>query len=130
MPEPGGAAVGLLALLRNEGDGVGTTVAQIIQERRGQFHTLRLNEGLDPLNPQVNTLLTRGQAYFLQHNGDAILSHHMALRILDQSRGQQALSLAYFDVFSFSAAVGSTLVLFIFLMRRSVAEKGAHIGGE
>jgi MFS transporter, DHA2 family, multidrug resistance protein len=45
-----GAAVGLLALLRNEGGSVGTSVAQIIQERREQFHTLRLNESLDPLN--------------------------------------------------------------------------------
>ena len=59
-----GAAVGLLALLRNEGGSVGTSVAQIIQERREQFHTLRLNESLDPLNPPVNNLLTRGQAYF------------------------------------------------------------------
>jgi pimeloyl-ACP methyl ester carboxylesterase len=45
-----GAAVGLLALLRNEGGSVGTSVAQIIQQRREQFHNLRLNESLDPLN--------------------------------------------------------------------------------
>jgi DHA2 family multidrug resistance protein len=128
--EARGAAVGLLALLRNEGGSVGTSVAQIIQERREQFHTLRLNENLDPLNPSVNTLLTRGQAFFLQHNGDAVLSHQMALGVLGQSRAQQASSLAYFDVFSFSAAVGVLLVAFVLLMRRSVAEKGAHIGGE
>jgi DHA2 family multidrug resistance protein len=125
-----GAAVGLLALLRNEGGSVGTSVAQIIQQRREQFHTLRLNESLDTLNPAVNTLLTRGQTFFLQHNGDAVLSHQMALGILGQSRAQQASSMAYFDVFSFSAAVGLMLVFFIPLMRRSVAEKGAHIGGE
>jgi hypothetical protein len=92
-----GPAVGLLALLRNEGGSVGTSVAQIIQERREQFHTLRLNESLDPLNPPVNTLLTRGQAFFLQHNGDAVLSHQMALGVLGQSRPQQASSMAYFD---------------------------------
>ena len=40
-----------LALLRNEGGSVGTSVAQIIEERREQFHTLRLNESLDKLNP-------------------------------------------------------------------------------
>jgi preprotein translocase subunit SecG len=33
-------------------------------------------------------------------------------------------------VFSFSAVVGLILVFFVLLMRRSVAEKGAHIGGE
>jgi DHA2 family multidrug resistance protein len=109
---------------------VWTSIAQIIQERREQFHTLRLNESLDPLNPPVNNLLAQSQSYFLQSNGDSVLSHQMALGVLDQSRAQQASSLAYFDVFSFSAAVGLMLVFFILLMRRSVAEKGAHVGGE
>ena len=107
-----GPAVGLLALLRNEGGSVGTSVAQIIQERREQFHTLRLNESLDTLNPAVNNLLTRGQAFFLQHNGDAVLSHQMAAGVLDQSLARQASSLAYFDVFSLSAAVGVVLGIF------------------
>ena len=46
-PQLRGAAVGMLALLRNEGGSVGTSMAQTIQERREQFHTLRLNEHLD-----------------------------------------------------------------------------------
>jgi DHA2 family multidrug resistance protein len=125
-----GAAVGLLALLRNEGGSVGTSIAQIVQQRREQFHTLRLNESLDPLNPPVNSLLTQGQTFFLRHNGDPVLSHRMALGVVGQSRAQQASSMAYFDVFSFSAAAGAFLVAFVLLMRRSVAEKGAHIGAE
>ena len=125
-----GAAVGLLALLRNEGGSVGTSVAQIIQERREQFHVLRLNENLDKLNRPVNDLLRQGQAFFLRQTGDPPLSHQMALGVLDQSRDQQALSLAYFDVFAISAAVGVVLVGLVLLMRRSVAEKGAHIGAE
>jgi len=125
-----GAAVGLLALLRNEGGSVGTSVAQIIQERREQFHVLRLNESLDKLNPAVKHLLSQGQGFFLQHNGDPHLSHQMALQVLDQSLVRQALSLAFFDVFSISAGVGLVLIFFVLLMRRSVAEKGAHIGGE
>jgi DHA2 family multidrug resistance protein len=125
-----GAAVGLLALLRNEGGSVGTSVAQIIQERRDQFHILRLNESLDNLSRPVNDLLAQGQSFFLRHTGDPPLSHQMALGVLDQSRNQQALSLAYFDVFSISAAVGLLLAGLVLLMRRSVAEKGTHIGGE
>jgi DHA2 family multidrug resistance protein len=125
-----GSAVGLLALLRNEGGSVGTSVAQIIQERRDQFHTLRLNEGLSNLNQAVNDLLARGTTFFLQHTGDPPLSHRMALGVLDQSLGQQASSLAYFDVFSVSAAVSLLLVSLALFMLRSVAEKGAHIGGE
>jgi MFS transporter, DHA2 family, multidrug resistance protein len=125
-----GAAVGLLSLLRNEGGSVGTSVAQIIQERRDQFHTLRLNEGLGNLNQTVNDLLAHGQAFFLQHTGDPPLSHQMSLGVLDQILSQQASSLAYFDVFSVSAAVSLLLAFLVLFMRRSVAEKGAHIGGE
>jgi MFS transporter, DHA2 family, multidrug resistance protein len=125
-----GAAVGLLALLRNEGGSARTSIAQIIQERREQFNALWLNENLDPLNPSVTNLLTEGQAFFLHHNGDASLSHQMALSVLDQSRAQQASSLAYFDVFTVSAIVGLLLVFVVLMMQRSIAEKGAHIGAE
>jgi DHA2 family multidrug resistance protein len=125
-----GAAVGLLALLRNEGGSVGTSVAQIIQLRREQFHTLRLNESLSAFNPAVNDLLAQAQAFFLRETGDPALSRQMALRALEHARARQVLSLAYFDVFALSAVFGVLLIWFVLLMRRSVAEKGAHIGGE
>ncbi len=125
-----GAAVGLLALLRNEGGSVGTSVAQTILERREQFHALRLNEGLDALNPAVHQLLAQSQALFLHRTGDAPLSQQMALQALENLRNQQALSLAYFDVFWLSAALAIPLVFLVLLMRRSVAEKGAHIAAE
>src|SRR3954454_2907589 len=69
-----GAAVGLLALLRNEGGSVGTSVAQTLLERREQFHTLRLNETLDPLNPAVTRFFQQGQNFFFGHTGDLSLS--------------------------------------------------------
>jgi DHA2 family multidrug resistance protein len=125
-----GAAVGLLALLRNEGGSVGTSVAQTILERREQFHTLRLNEHLDPLNPAVSQLAAQNQAFFLQHNGDPALSQQLALQALQNTRDQQALSLAYFDVFWCSAAVAVFLIFLVLLMRRSKAEKGAHVAAE
>jgi DHA2 family multidrug resistance protein len=125
-----GAAVGLLALLRNEGGSVGTSVAQIIHERREQFHTLRLNEHLDPLSPEVHRLLERVQAFFLHRNGDAPLSRRMTLQALEHLRTRQALSLAYFDVFSVLAALAVLLLCLIPLLRRSVAEKGDHVGAE
>src|SRR5262249_18123961 len=108
-----GAAVGLLALLRNEGGSVGTSVAQTILERREQFHTLRLNERLDSLNPAVNQLFQQGQEFFLQHTGDSPLSLQMTLQGLERLRDQQALSLAYFDVFWVSAVVSVLLVFLV-----------------
>jgi len=125
-----GAAVGLLALLRNEGGSVGTSVAQTILERRQQFHTLRLNENLDVLNPAVYQLLTQARSFFVQYTGDAALSKQLSLRAMQLARNQQALSLAYFDVFWFSAAVAAAMVFLVLLMRRSVAEKGAHVAAE
>ena len=125
-----GAAVGLLALLRNEGGSVGTSIAQTIQERREQFHTLRLNEHLDSLNPAVSQLFDQGRQFFLQNTGDAPLAQQLSLEALQQARDRQALSLAYFDIFWFAAVLAFGLMLLVFLMRRSVAEKGAHLAAE
>ena len=54
----------------------------------------------------------------------------MTLQTLDNLRQQQAASLAFFDVFWLFAVVSLGLVLLVFLMKRSVAEKGELIGGE
>ena len=105
-------------------------VAQTIQERREQFHTSRLNEQLDPFNPAVESFLSRQQAAFVQQTGDVPLARRMAWQALENQRDQQALALAYFDVFWASAAVAAGLVVLVLLMRRSVAEKGAHVGAE
>jgi hypothetical protein len=125
-----GAAVGLFALLRNEGGSVGTSMAQTIQERRLQFHTSRVGEFLDPLNPHVNTFQEQAQSFFFQQTGDAAGSHQLAVQGLENLRQQQASSLAYFDVFWLAAVLGVGLVFLVLLMKRSVAEKGGHVGAE
>jgi DHA2 family multidrug resistance protein len=125
-----GAAVGLFALLRNEGGSVGTSIAQTFIERREQFHTARLGEFLDPLNPAVNSFLQESQGNFLQQTGDAVASQQMALQALADLRQSQAASLSYFDDFWLFAVVPAALVFLVLLMKRSVAEKGAHIGAE
>jgi DHA2 family multidrug resistance protein len=125
-----GAAVGLLSLLRNEGGSVGTSLAQTIQERRDQFHSLRLGEWLDPFNATVQSFLDQAAGPFLQQTGDPVAARELALATLQNLRNQQASSLAYFDVFWVSAVVMVVLTIFLFLMKRSVAQKGARIGGE
>jgi DHA2 family multidrug resistance protein len=129
-PHLRGAAVGLFALLRNEGGSVGTSVAQTVISRREQFHTARVGEFLDPLNPTVNSFLQQNQASFFQQTGDAAASQQMALQTLSDLRQQQAVSLAYFDDFWMFAVIPLGLVFLVFLMKRSVAEKGAQIGAE
>jgi DHA2 family multidrug resistance protein len=125
-----GAAVGLLSLLRNEGGSVGTSLSQALQDHRDQFHTLRLGENLDPLNPAVQSFLEQTRALFLGQTGDPALSRELALQALANLRQQQASALAYFDCFWVFAVIMLMLVPIILVMKRSVAEKGVHVGGE
>ena len=129
-PQLRGAAVGLLALLRNEGGSVGTSVAQTIHERRDQFHSLRLGENLDQLNPAVTSYFDQVQPGLLQQSGDPVATKQMALQILDNLRAEQSSALAYFDTFFVFAVVAFVLVGLVFLMKRSVPAKGAHIAAE
>jgi MFS transporter, DHA2 family, multidrug resistance protein len=129
-PHLRGAAVGLFALLRNEGGSVGTSLAPAIEWRREHFHTARINEFLDPLNPVVNTFLRQSRALFFQQTGDRSAANQMALQSLENLRQQQAVSLAYFDDFWLFAVLALALVPLVLLMKRSVAEKGEHVGAE
>jgi DHA2 family multidrug resistance protein len=125
-----GAAVGLFALLRNEGGSVGTSLAQTLQERREQFHDLRLTEWLTHFHQPVNAYSQQLQEYFLRRTGDADLSHRMTVQVLANIRDQQASSLAYFDCFWAFAALSLCLCFLVIFMKRSVAEKGAHVSHE
>ncbi len=125
-----GAAVGLLSLLRNEGGSVGTSLAQTMQERRDQFHSLRLGEWLDPFNAALRSFFEAASQPFLQQNGDPVAAQRLALQTLANLRDQQASALAYFDVFWVLSAVMAALVLVVLIMKRSVAEKGARLVSE
>jgi len=125
-----GAAVGLMALLRNEGGSFGTSMSQTIQERRMQFHAARLDEWLGPLNFHVTSFLEQGRSVFAHQTSDASGTAHLALQSLDGLRQQQASSLAYFDVFWTAAVLAAALVLLVLIMKRSVAEKGGHVGAD
>jgi MFS transporter, DHA2 family, multidrug resistance protein len=125
-----GAAVGLLSLLRNEGGSVGTSMAQTLQERRDQFHTLRLGESLDPLNPAVQSFIEQAQSRFLQQTGDPATAQQLAWQALENLRQHQASALSYFDCFWLFAVVMLALMVVVLVMKRSVAEKGARVGVE
>jgi MFS transporter, DHA2 family, multidrug resistance protein len=125
-----GAAVGLFALLRNEGGSVGTSVGQTITERREIFHALRLNENLDQFNPAVNSYLDQAQAGYLQQTGDPAAAHQMALQALEDLREQQASALSYFDAFLIFTVLAVGLAFLVLMMRRSAAQKGQHVAAE
>jgi MFS transporter, DHA2 family, multidrug resistance protein len=125
-----GGAVGLFALIRNEGGSVGTSVAKTFEQRREQFHLARVGEFIDPLNPTVDAYSRQATDFFNIQTGDSASSTQMALETLSQLRQQQASSLAYFDTFWLFSVISLCLVPLVFLMKRSAAEKGEHIAAE
>src|SRR4051812_41149251 len=125
-----GSAAGLYNLLRNEGGSVGTSVARTLIERRDQFHTLRLGEQLDLLNPNVAQALGSGQERLLQITGDPAASELLSVQVLSDVRAQQSASLSYFDCFWVFAILALALIPLVFLMKRSVAQKGEHVAAE
>jgi DHA2 family multidrug resistance protein len=91
---------------------------------------LRLNENLDLLNPHVTEYLAQTQQFFLHMTGDSAASQQMAYQALADLRQQQAASLAYFDVFWLAAILGFSLVPLVLFMKRTVAEKSAHLAAD
>jgi MFS transporter, DHA2 family, multidrug resistance protein len=85
---------------------------------------------LGPLNTHVREFLERVRAFFMQKTGDPSRSQLLGLQQLDDLRQQQAMSLAYFDVFWLCAVISAALLVLVLFMKRSVAEPGEHIGGE
>jgi MFS transporter, DHA2 family, multidrug resistance protein len=125
-----GAAIGLLSLLRNEGGSVGVSLSQTFEERRDQFHVLRLGEHLNPLSAAASDFLARAQAFFVQQTGDPAGSQQLAVQALDNLRQQQASSLAYFDTFWMAAVLTFVVAFAVLFMKRFVAEKGGHAASE
>ena len=70
------------------------------------------------------------QTRALFQTGDPALSQQLTWQALENLRQQQASALAYFDVFWLLAVVMLALVPVMLLMKRSVAEKRAHVGVE
>jgi DHA2 family multidrug resistance protein len=121
------SAIGLFALLRNEGGSWGTSAIQTILDRREQFHALRLNEYLDKFNPAVVSYLNQMTSYYRGENYGPVLSKQMALQSLSNLRTQQAEGLANLDCFWVMGIVALILIPGIYFMRRAVSEKGALI---
>ena len=124
------SAIGLFALLRNEGGSWGTSTIQTIQDRREQFHALRVNEYLDNFNPQVVSYLNQMTSYYRGANYGPVLSKEMAWQSLSNFRTQQADGLANFDCFWVMGVVALILIPGIFFMKRAVSEKGVRMSAD
>ncbi|MGC8640717.1 MAG: DHA2 family efflux MFS transporter permease subunit [Isosphaeraceae bacterium] len=127
--EQGSNATGVFNMVRNEGASLGIAIVSIMLAQRGQFHQSRLVEGLTPLDPPF--LETRdGIASQLHMAGyDPITAGRMALEQIQRTLQQQAQGLSYFDLFWMFSVAAFCAAPLVFLMRRSVTEKGAEVHG-
>ena len=124
-----GAAIGLLSLLRNEGGSVGVSLSQTFEERRDQFHVLRLGESLDPFNPAVTSFLAglRRSSFSRPAIRSPRSNSLAATRKLAPAAGRFA---CLFRHLLDGGRVDLCGRVRVFFMKRSVAEKGGHVGSE
>jgi hypothetical protein len=90
---------------------VGTSLAQTTQERRDQFHVLRLGEYLDSFNAAVVFFVEQARRGFSQQTGDPVAAQQLAWQALKSLRQQQAsafcLLRCLFDVDRGDAGAGT-----------------------
>ncbi|MBA4062623.1 MAG: MFS transporter [Isosphaera sp.] len=118
------AAAGLFSFLRFTGGAVGTALGATLLERRGQFHTQRLGEGWDALDPRLREAHDALAGEFLKATGDPAAAGAMAWDWLNTLRDNQALSLAAFDVYWVGAWAALGLLVLIAMMRGPPAPAG------
>jgi len=98
--------------------------------RRIPVHTDRLVENINPFDPAFDETMRSLQSAFFQVTGDPVGSQMMALDAIDSLRQQQSAAMAYLDAFWLFGVLSLALIPLAFLMKRSVAEEGMHIGAE
>ena len=129
-PEKNNAVAGLVNFMRNIGSSVGTSLVTTILARRSQFHQGRLVEQASALNPNFQQSIS-AMAHQLARAGMSLPdAQKQALARFYFSVRAQASALAYFDCLWLFAVTMLAATFVVLFMKRSVAEKGARIGGE
>lgn len=115
------AAAGLVACLRFTGGTIGGALGAAFLVRRDQFHTVRTNFNLDPLNPMLTDTHRTLRETFFRLTGDPAAAELMGWAEVMAMRDRQALSLACFDVYWVAAWVAVGMAGLALLMRRPPA---------
>ncbi len=121
-------ATGLFNMMRNEGASLGIALVNILLARRGQFHQSRIVDYLTPLDqPFAEAQKALTQQFHHAGYGPAT-DRLMALQQIYEAAQRQALALSYLDIFWVFSIIAIAVAPLVFLMRRSIAEKGTPAG--
>ena len=105
-------------------------MAQTLQERRDQFHTLRLGEYLDPFNPAVQSFIEQAQARFLQQTGGSGCCPAASVAGTGEPTRTAVIGTGVFRLFFPIRCCDACADGRRFCDESSVAEKGTSAGGE
>ena len=121
-----GNATGIFNLLRNIGGSVGIAMAQTELIRRASFHQARLVAHTAPGNSWFQMAVERLGEHLGMHLGSAT-GHPAALAMLYRHLQQQALLLAFIDVFRWTALITAVAAVLGWLFRRVVVHARAGL---
>jgi MFS transporter, DHA2 family, multidrug resistance protein len=118
-------ATGLFNMLRNEGGSLGVAIVDVLVDRRGQFHQLRLAEHVTRLNPAVNLWTDYfAQVRMIRGGFTRVVAQQQGVGLLSQMVHNQAREMAYLDPFWVFAIMALAALPLVFLMKKSVAKGG------
>ena len=118
-------AAGLFNMLRNEGGSLGIAIVEVLVDRRGQFHQLRLAEHVTLLNPAVDRWIDYfAQIRMIRGGVTWAVAEQQGMGLLSRMVHNQGRAMAYLDPFWVFAIMGLAALPLILLMKKSVARGG------
>ncbi len=124
-----GNAAGLYNLLRNIGGSIGISVVNTMVARHEQVHRAYLVGSLNPSNPAFQQQFQGLQGLLHQGSGPTGApldgTAQRALGLIDGAVSQQSALMAYVDDFRYLAIVCFLCVPIVFMLKKTVAKKGA-----
>jgi DHA2 family multidrug resistance protein len=116
-----GNAAGLFNLLRNIGGSIGISIVNTVVARHEQIHRVEMSGHINAASALFQQMLSGVTALTARTGGSPLQAYGIINNIL----AQQARLRAYVDDFQYIAAVCFACVPVVFLLRRTIARKGA-----
>ena len=112
-------------MLRNEGGSLGIAIVDVLVDRRGQFHQLRLAEHVTPMNPAVDRWIQYfAQTRMVRGGVTRVVAEQQGMGLLSRMVHNQAREMAYLDPFWVFAIMALAALPLILLMKKAVAKGG------
>ena len=120
-----GNGAGLFNLLRNIGGSVGISIVNTVVARHEQLHRLEMSHNITGTSEQAQQLIAGATALASRSATVSGSTQLKAYALINEIFTQQARLLAYVDDFQYLAAICFLCIPIVFLLKKTVAKKGA-----